>query len=65
MRMHRDAALELPAEAAGLSYAQVRAAAATALDDAVALGQSEGRLGAPGYRNAQVSVSRRPARSAS
>ena len=56
VRMHRDAALELPAEAAGRSYAEVRAAAAAALDDAVALGQSEGRLGAPGYRNAQVSV---------
>ena len=27
VRMHRDAALDLPAEAAGLSYAQVRAAA--------------------------------------
>ena len=27
-----------------------------ALDDAVALGQAEGRIGAPGYRNAQVSV---------
>ncbi|HEX2503500.1 MAG TPA: vitamin B12-dependent ribonucleotide reductase [Miltoncostaeaceae bacterium] len=56
VRMHRDAALDLPAEAAGLSYGELRAAAATALDDAVALGQSEGRLGAPGYRNAQVSV---------
>ena len=56
VRMHRDAALDLPAESAGRSYAEVRAAAAAALDDAVALGQSEGRLGAPGYRNAQVSV---------
>jgi ribonucleoside-diphosphate reductase alpha chain len=56
VRMHRDAALELPATAARPSYAEVRAAAAATLDDAVALGQSEGRLGAPGYRNAQVSV---------
>ena len=56
VRMHRDAALELPVQAAGASYAEVRAAAAAALDDAVALGQSEGRIGAPGYRNAQVSV---------
>ncbi|HSJ73257.1 MAG TPA: hypothetical protein VK904_02995, partial [Miltoncostaeaceae bacterium] len=56
VRMHRDAALDLPAGAAGRSYAEVRSAAAAALDDAVALGQSEGRLGAPGYRNAQVSV---------
>ena len=56
VRMHRDAALELPVHAAGASYAEVRAAAAAALDDAVALGQSEGRIGAPGYRNAQVSV---------
>jgi ribonucleoside-diphosphate reductase alpha chain len=56
VRMHRDAALELPGQAAGLSYGEVRAAAAAALDDAVALGQSEARLGAPGYRNAQVSV---------
>jgi ribonucleoside-diphosphate reductase alpha chain len=56
VRMHRDAALDLPAEAAGRSYAEVRGAAAAALDDAVALGQSGGRLGAPGYRNAQVSV---------
>ena len=56
VRMHRDAALELPARRRARSYAAVRAAAAAALDDAVALGQSEGRLGAPGYRNAQVSV---------
>ncbi len=56
VRMHREAALELPARAARPSYADVRSAAAAALDDAVALGQSEGRLGAPGYRNAQVSV---------
>ncbi len=56
VRMHRDAALQLPGQAAGLSYGEVRAAAAAALDDAVALGQSEARLGAPGYRNAQVSV---------
>jgi len=55
VRMHRDAALELPTRAARPSYADVRSAAASALDDAVALGQSE-RLGAPGYRNAQVSV---------
>ena len=34
----------------------VRAAASASLDDAVALGQAEGRNGAPGYRNAQVSV---------
>ena len=56
VRMHREAALELPVSAARPSYADVRSAAATALDDAVALGQSEGRNGAPGYRNAQVSV---------
>ncbi len=56
VRMHREAALELPARAARPSYADVRSAAATSLDDAVALGQSEGRGGAPGYRNAQVSV---------
>jgi ribonucleoside-diphosphate reductase alpha chain len=56
VRMHRDAALDLPSSAARPSYAEVRSAAAAALDDAVALGQSEGRLGAPGYRNAQVSV---------
>lgn len=56
VRMHRDAALELPVRARGRNYADVRAAAAAALDDAVALGQSEGRIGAPGYRNAQVSV---------
>ena len=56
VRMHREAALELPVSAARPSYAAVRSAAATALDDAVALGQSEGRSGAPGYRNAQVSV---------
>jgi ribonucleoside-diphosphate reductase alpha chain len=56
VRMHRDAAEALPAEAERPSYAQVRAAAAAALDDAVELGQSEGELGAPGYRNAQVSV---------
>ena len=56
VRMHRDAALDLPADAARDSYAPVRAAAAAALDEAVALGQSEGPLGAPGYRNAQVSV---------
>ncbi len=55
VRMHRDAALELPPRAARPSYADVRSAAAAALDDAVALGQSE-RLGTPGYRNAQVSV---------
>ncbi|MGD9570961.1 MAG: vitamin B12-dependent ribonucleotide reductase [Thermoleophilia bacterium] len=56
VRMHRDAALELPVRARGGNYAELRAAAAAALDDAVALGQSEGRIGAPGYRNAQVSV---------
>jgi ribonucleoside-diphosphate reductase alpha chain len=56
VRMHRDAGLELPVRARGGNYAELRAAAAAALDDAVALGQSEGRLGAPGYRNAQVSV---------
>jgi ribonucleoside-diphosphate reductase alpha chain len=56
VRMHRDAALELPARGSQASYAGVRAAAAAALDDAVALGQSEARIGAPGYRNAQVSV---------
>jgi ribonucleoside-diphosphate reductase alpha chain len=56
VRMHRDAALDLPADAVRDSYAPVRAAAAAALDEAVALGQSEGPLGAPGYRNAQVSV---------
>ncbi|MGD9696574.1 MAG: vitamin B12-dependent ribonucleotide reductase [Thermoleophilia bacterium] len=55
VRMHRDAALDLPRSGRG-SYHEVRAAAAAALDDAVALGQSEGRIGAPGYRNAQVSV---------
>lgn len=65
VRMHRDAALHLPAAAderrhpapvLGLRYAEVRAAASQALDDAVALGQSPSRIGAPGYRNAQVSV---------
>lgn len=56
VRMHRDAALDLPASGGRANYAEVRAAAAAALDDAVALGQSEGRIGAPGYRNAQVSV---------
>ncbi len=56
VRMHRDAVLDLPAEGSRPSYAEVRAAAANALDDAVALGQSEARIGAPGYRNAQVSV---------
>ena len=56
VRMHRDAALDLPAHAAAPAYADVRAAASAALDDAVALGQAEGRIGAPGYRNAQVSV---------
>jgi ribonucleoside-diphosphate reductase alpha chain len=56
VRMHRDAALDLPANAVRASYGPVRAAAATALDEAVALGQSEEPLGAPGYRNAQVSV---------
>jgi ribonucleoside-diphosphate reductase alpha chain len=56
VRMHREAALDLPAQGSRPSYADVRAAASAALDDAVALGQSEGRNGAPGYRNAQVSV---------
>ncbi len=56
VRMHRDAALNLPASGTRPSYGQVRAAASAALDDAVALGQAEGRNGAPGYRNAQVSV---------
>ncbi len=56
VRMHRDAALELPVRARGGNYSELRAAAAAALDDAVALGQSEARIGAPGYRNAQVSV---------
>ncbi len=56
VRMHRDAVLDLPADAERPGYAEVRAAAAQALDDAVALGQSESRIGAPGYRNAQVSV---------
>jgi ribonucleoside-diphosphate reductase alpha chain len=56
VRMHRDAALDLPAHGTRPSYGQVRAAASAALDDAVALGQAEGRNGAPGYRNAQVSV---------
>ncbi|MBY0397959.1 MAG: vitamin B12-dependent ribonucleotide reductase, partial [Thermoleophilia bacterium] len=56
VRMHRDAALDLPSAGSRANYAEVRAAAAAALDDAVALGQSEGRIGAPGYRNAQVSV---------
>ncbi len=56
VRMHREAALDLPAHAPGASYGDVRAAASAALDDAVALGQAEGRIGAPGYRNAQVSV---------
>ena len=45
-----------PAPSRASYCAEVRAAAAAALDDAVALGQSEGPLGAPGYRNAQVSV---------
>ncbi len=56
VRMHREAALELPADGSRANYADVRAAASASLDDAVALGQSEGRNGAPGYRNAQVSV---------
>lgn len=56
VRMHRDAVLELPSETERPGYAEVRAAAAQALDDAVALGQSGSRIGAPGYRNAQVSV---------
>jgi ribonucleoside-diphosphate reductase alpha chain len=56
VRMHREAALDLPAHAPGVSYGDVRAAASASLDDAVALGQAEGRIGAPGYRNAQVSV---------
>jgi ribonucleoside-diphosphate reductase alpha chain len=56
VRMHRDAVLDLPSDGERPAYAEVRAAASQALDDAVALGQSESRLGAPGYRNAQVSV---------
>jgi ribonucleoside-diphosphate reductase alpha chain len=56
VRMHREAALDLPADVVRGNYADVRAAASAALDDAVALGQSEGRSGASGYRNAQVSV---------
>jgi ribonucleoside-diphosphate reductase alpha chain len=56
VRMHREAALDLPAHAPGVSYGDVRAAASASLDDAVALGQAEGRIGAHGYRNAQVSV---------
>lgn len=56
VRMHRDAALHLPTETSRPSYGELRAAAANSLDDAVALGQSDSRLGAPGYRNAQVSV---------
>jgi ribonucleoside-diphosphate reductase alpha chain len=56
VRMHREAVLHLPAEGSRPGYAEVRAAAAHALDEAVALGQSESRIGAPGYRNAQVSV---------
>jgi ribonucleoside-diphosphate reductase alpha chain len=57
VRMHRDAALNLPQRGErSNNYAEVRAAASASLDDAVALGQAEGRNGAPGYRNAQVSV---------
>ena len=56
VRMHRDAVLDLPAETSHPGYGELRAAASQALDDAVALGQSEARIGAPGYRNAQVSV---------
>jgi ribonucleoside-diphosphate reductase alpha chain len=56
VRMHRDAVLDLPSDGGRPGYSEVRAAASQALDDAVALGQSESRIGAPGYRNAQVSV---------
>ena len=49
VRMHRDAALDLPARGTRANnYAEVRAAASASLDDAVALGQAEGRNGAPG-----------------
>jgi ribonucleoside-diphosphate reductase alpha chain len=56
VRMHRDAVLDLPSDSDRPGYSEVRAAASQALDDAVALGQSGSRIGAPGYRNAQVSV---------
>lgn len=55
VRMHRDAALDLPITAGRTEYPELRAAAATALQDAVVIGQ-EPSQGAPGYRNAQVSV---------
>ncbi|MEQ9337752.1 MAG: vitamin B12-dependent ribonucleotide reductase [Miltoncostaeaceae bacterium] len=56
VRMHRDAVLDLPTDGARASYGDLRSAASQALDEAVALGQSPSRIGAPGYRNAQVSV---------
>jgi ribonucleoside-diphosphate reductase alpha chain len=55
VRMHRDEARKIsPLEVNG-NFDEVRAAALDANEEAVELGQSS-RLGAPGYRNAQVSV---------
>ncbi|MGI9540369.1 MAG: vitamin B12-dependent ribonucleotide reductase [Miltoncostaeaceae bacterium] len=55
VRMHREAGDALVGAAPGGNYAELRAAAVASLQDAVDLGQG-GRAGAPGYRNAQVSV---------
>ncbi len=55
VRMHRDEAARLPAPSTQGNFGEVRAAAVDANEAAVELGQSP-RLGAPGYRNAQVTV---------
>jgi ribonucleoside-diphosphate reductase alpha chain len=55
VRMHRDEAARIPSVYTNGNFSEVRAAAIDANDAAVESGQSE-RLGAPGYRNAQVTV---------
>lgn len=55
VRMHRDEARRIPSLYTQGNFSEVRGAAVDACEAAVELGQSE-RLGAPGYRNAQVTV---------